>query len=262
MAAYLGVMGPQDGVDLVVRLADHVVHRLGRRDISFTLIGSGDCFDDLVALSDRLDLSDFVTFTGRIPDADVSAILSTADVGISPDPKNPLNDLSTMNKTMEYMTFALPVVAFDLTGDPRLGGRRRCVRNPQRRRRACAAPCRSDRRRTSTVLDGRGGTCPDRAGVGVEPPVSSLRRRVREPHCVDSTPCSLTQSGPDPCAVLPAPINRSTALAVTDERWAGASTTVVPTRKARSRILTTGSTCTWPTAAFRSSISSTANNRW
>jgi glycosyltransferase involved in cell wall biosynthesis len=114
LAAYLGVMGPQDGVDLVLEMADHVVHKLGRRDISFTLIGSGDCFDDLVALSDRLDLSDFVTFTGRIPDVDVAAILSTADVGISPDPKNPLNDLSTMNKTMEYMAFALPVVAFDL----------------------------------------------------------------------------------------------------------------------------------------------------
>ena len=114
MAAYLGVMGPQDGVDLVVKLADHVVHRLKRRDISFTLIGSGDCFDELVELSNGLRLSEFVTFTGRIPDAEVCAILSTADVGISPDPKNPLNDLSTMNKTMEYMTFALPVVAFDL----------------------------------------------------------------------------------------------------------------------------------------------------
>ena len=63
---------------------------------------------------ERLNLTEYVTFTGRIPDADVSAILSTADVGISPDPKNPLNDVSTMNKTMEYMAFALPVVAFDL----------------------------------------------------------------------------------------------------------------------------------------------------
>ena len=114
LAAYLGVMGPQDGVDLVLEVADHVVHRLGRRDISFTLIGSGDCFDDLVEQCHRLDLTDYVTFTGRIPDAEVSAILSTADVGISPDPKNPLNDVSTMNKTMEYMAFALPVVAFDL----------------------------------------------------------------------------------------------------------------------------------------------------
>ena len=114
LAAYIGVMGPQDGVDLVLEMADVVVRQLGRRDISFTLIGSGDCFEDLVALNDRLDLSEYVTFTGRIPDAEVAAILSTADVGISPDPKNPLNDLSTMNKTMEYMAFSLPVVAFDL----------------------------------------------------------------------------------------------------------------------------------------------------
>ncbi len=114
LAAYIGVMGPQDGVDLVLELADIVVHQLGRRDISFTLIGAGDCYEDLVALRDRLDLSEWVTFTGRIPDAEVAAILSTADVGISPDPKNPLNDLSTMNKTMEYMAFGLPVVAFDL----------------------------------------------------------------------------------------------------------------------------------------------------
>jgi glycosyltransferase involved in cell wall biosynthesis len=114
VAAYLGVMGPQDGVDLVLEVADQVVHRLGRHDIGFTLIGSGDSYDDLVALSGRLGLTDYVTFTGRIPDADVAAILSTADVGISPDPKNPLNDVSTMNKTMEYMAFELPVVAFDL----------------------------------------------------------------------------------------------------------------------------------------------------
>jgi glycosyltransferase involved in cell wall biosynthesis len=114
VAAYLGVMGPQDGVDLVLEVADQVVHRFGRHDIGFTLIGSGDCYDELVTLSHRLGLADYVTFTGRIPDADVAAILSSADVGISPDPKNPLNDVSTMNKTMEYMAFELPVVAFDL----------------------------------------------------------------------------------------------------------------------------------------------------
>ena len=41
-------------------------------------------------------------------------MLSTADLGLSPDPLNPLNDVSTMNKTMEYMAFEVPVVAFDL----------------------------------------------------------------------------------------------------------------------------------------------------
>jgi glycosyltransferase involved in cell wall biosynthesis len=114
LVAYIGVMGPQDGVDIVVRAADIVVSKLGRDDIAFTLIGSGDCFDDLVALRDQLGLAGHVEFTGRAPDEQVMRIMSTADAGLSPDPKNPLNDVSTMNKTMEYMVFGLPVVAFDL----------------------------------------------------------------------------------------------------------------------------------------------------
>jgi glycosyltransferase involved in cell wall biosynthesis len=114
LAAYIGVMGPQDGVDIVVRAADIVVNHLGRDDIAFTIIGSGDCFDELVALRDELGLGGHVEFTGRAPDELVTHIMSTADVGLSPDPKNPLNDLSTMNKSMEYMAFELPVVAFDL----------------------------------------------------------------------------------------------------------------------------------------------------
>ncbi|MFN2609032.1 MAG: glycosyltransferase [Acidimicrobiales bacterium] len=114
LAAYIGVMGPQDGVDVVLRAAAVVVHDLGREDIGFTLIGSGDAFTELVALSERLGLADHVHFTGRAPDEEVFRVLSTADVGLSPDPKNPLNDVSTMNKTMEYMAFELPVVAFDL----------------------------------------------------------------------------------------------------------------------------------------------------
>jgi glycosyltransferase involved in cell wall biosynthesis len=107
-------MGPQDGVDIVVRVADIVIHDMHRDDIAFTLIGSGDCFSDLVALRDMLGLSGHVEFTGRAPDELVNRILSTADVGLCPDPKNPLNDLSTMNKTMEYMAFELGQVAFDL----------------------------------------------------------------------------------------------------------------------------------------------------
>jgi glycosyltransferase involved in cell wall biosynthesis len=114
LAAYIGVMGPQDGVDIAIKTADYVVNTLQRTDISFTLIGSGDCFDELVALRDELKLGDFVEFTGRAPDETVQEILSTADIGMSPDPRNPLNDVSTMNKTMEYMAFGLPVLAFDL----------------------------------------------------------------------------------------------------------------------------------------------------
>jgi glycosyltransferase involved in cell wall biosynthesis len=114
LAAYIGVMGPQDGVDIVVRAASVIVHELGREDIAFTLIGKGDCFDELVALRDELKLNGHVEFTGRAPDELVKQVMSTADIGLSPDPMNPLNDVSTMNKTMEYMSFELPVVAFDL----------------------------------------------------------------------------------------------------------------------------------------------------
>jgi glycosyltransferase involved in cell wall biosynthesis len=114
LVAYIGVMGPQDGVDNVLKVADIIVHELGRTDISFTLVGSGDCWADLLALREQLALGEFVHMTGRAPDTTVVDVLSTADIGISPDPKNPLNDVSTMNKTMEYMAFGLPVVAFDL----------------------------------------------------------------------------------------------------------------------------------------------------
>jgi glycosyltransferase involved in cell wall biosynthesis len=114
LVAYIGVMGPQDGVDLAVRSAAHVVHELGRDDVAFTFMGSGDSYSELVALRNELGLQDHVELPGRVPDETVLDVLSTAAIGLSPDPKNPLNDVSTMNKTMEYMAFGLPVVAFDL----------------------------------------------------------------------------------------------------------------------------------------------------
>ena len=139
LAAYIGVMGPQDGVDIVVRAADVVVHDLGREDIAFTLIGKGDCFDELVALRDELKLNGHVEFTGRAPDDLVKKIMSTADIGLSPDPKNPLNDVSTMNKTMEYMAFELPVVAFDLRETRVSAGDAAVYVTPtERRSRTCA----------------------------------------------------------------------------------------------------------------------------
>ena len=114
LAVYLGIMGPQDGVDVAIRALDVYVHELERDDLHLALLGFGDCLDELKALASELGLDDFVTFTGRADARMITEYLSTADLGISPDPLNPLNDVSTMNKTMEYMAFALPVVAFDL----------------------------------------------------------------------------------------------------------------------------------------------------
>ncbi|WP_106816269.1 glycosyltransferase family 4 protein [Microbacterium timonense] len=111
---YLGIMGPQDGVDQVLLVVDELVRRRGRSEVRATLLGFGDCLEDLRAQSAQLGLEDRVTFTGRVDRVQIAEYLSRADIGLSPDLKTPLNDLSTMNKTMEYMSYGLPAVSFDL----------------------------------------------------------------------------------------------------------------------------------------------------
>ncbi len=110
---YLGIMGPQDGVDQVLLIVDELVRR-GRDEVTATLLGFGDCLDELRSQCTRLGLDDRVTFTGRVDRVAIAEHLSGADIGICPDLKTPLNDVSTMNKTMEYMAYALPSVSFDL----------------------------------------------------------------------------------------------------------------------------------------------------
>ncbi|MDH5174131.1 MAG: glycosyltransferase family 4 protein, partial [Elusimicrobiota bacterium] len=114
MVCYLGVMGPQDGVDYLLRSVEFITRTNGRDDILFVLIGGGDSFNDLRKMSIDLGVQKHVLFTGRIPDEELIRYLSTADVCVGPDPKNELNDKSTMNKIMEYMAMAKPVVSFDL----------------------------------------------------------------------------------------------------------------------------------------------------
>ncbi|MFE1441743.1 glycosyltransferase family 4 protein [Streptomyces sp. NPDC058739] len=114
LLCYLGVMGPQDGVDYALRALAKLRDEVGRSDWHAVFVGAGDTFDAMVELSRRLGLSDQVQFTGRVPDADLVRYLSTADVCLSPDPHNPLNDVSTMNKVLEYMVMGRPIVSFDL----------------------------------------------------------------------------------------------------------------------------------------------------
>jgi glycosyltransferase involved in cell wall biosynthesis len=130
LAVWLGIMGPQDGVEIVLEALDLLVHRMGREDLQVALLGFGDCYDDLVATAARLGLTDYVTFTGRADLKLISEYLSSADIAFSPDPLNPLNDVSTMNKTMEYLSYALPVVAFDLTETRVSGGDAACYVEP------------------------------------------------------------------------------------------------------------------------------------
>jgi len=114
LVCYLGVMAPQDGLDYLLRAARHVVDVVKRKDVQFALIGAGDSFEAVKALRDDLGLKGAVDMTGRVPDEDVERYLSTADLCVCPDPRNPLNDVSTMNKVLEYMTFGKSMVSFEL----------------------------------------------------------------------------------------------------------------------------------------------------
>ncbi|MCW2540863.1 MAG: glycosyl transferase, group 1 [Frankiales bacterium] len=122
LAVYLGIMGPQDGVDQALRAMSILVHERGYTDCHFALLGFGDCLAELQELVLELSLGDYVTFTGRVGPDKIGEYLSSADVGLCPDPKSPLNDVSTMNKTMEYMAYCLPVVSFDLVETRVSGG--------------------------------------------------------------------------------------------------------------------------------------------
>jgi glycosyltransferase involved in cell wall biosynthesis len=114
LCCYLGIMGHQDGVENVVRAARIIRHDLGRDDVQFALLGFGDTLARLRELVSELDLEDVVTFTGRVELPTISSYLSTADLGLCPDPKTSFNDASTMNKVLEYMAHRIPVVSFDL----------------------------------------------------------------------------------------------------------------------------------------------------
>ncbi|TDQ05529.1 glycosyltransferase family 4 protein [Labedaea rhizosphaerae] len=114
LVVYLGIMGPQDGVDGLIDVAERVVRKHGRDDVQFALLGFGDCLEDLKRRTNELGLTDFVHFTGRVGPPEIADYLSTASAGVTPDPASPLNDVSTMNKPMEYMAYGVPSVAYRL----------------------------------------------------------------------------------------------------------------------------------------------------
>jgi len=112
LIAYAGTMGPQDGVDHALRALEVLGQR--RDDWRAMFAGSGDSRDEAIALASKLGLGDRVEFPGYLDDADLIRLLSTADVCIAPEPRNALNNASTMIKVVEYMALGRPIVAYDL----------------------------------------------------------------------------------------------------------------------------------------------------
>lgn len=122
LVTYVGFMGKQDGLDILLQSIDHIVNHEKRQDTHFLLIGGGTVLPELKAMIADRQLGDFVTLTGQVPHEEVAAYLASSDIGVAPDPKNAMNDKSTMIKIFEYMAFGLPVVLFDLKEGRRIAG--------------------------------------------------------------------------------------------------------------------------------------------
>ena len=111
---YVGVISRSEGLDLLLSAIRHVVENRGRQDIHFVVAGSGPELEAITQAAETMNLADYVTFTGRIDDAKLFTMLSTADVCVNPDRVTAMNDISTMNKIMEYMALSKPIVQFDV----------------------------------------------------------------------------------------------------------------------------------------------------
>lgn len=114
LVAYIGVMGKQEGLDLLLESISYIIRDKGRTDIRFCLMGSGPELEEMRELNERMKLSKYVEFPGRVSDEYLIDVLSTADVCVNPDLPSDMNNKSTMNKIMEYMTFGKPIVQFTL----------------------------------------------------------------------------------------------------------------------------------------------------
>lgn len=115
LIGYVGVMGAQEGIQYLLQAAHYIITTLGRKDVHFALVGDGTSLAEMKRMAGELGISDFITFTGRVPDELLLDVLNTADVCVNPDIANDMNDMSTMNKIMEYMAVGKPIVQFDLT---------------------------------------------------------------------------------------------------------------------------------------------------
>jgi glycosyltransferase involved in cell wall biosynthesis len=115
MAGYVGVISQSEGLDLLLEAIEHIARTRKRDDIQFVVVGKGPDFETIVALAEKMGLTDRVTFPGRVDDATLFEILSTADVCVNPDRVTAMNNMSTMNKIMEYMALGKPIVQFDVT---------------------------------------------------------------------------------------------------------------------------------------------------
>ena len=110
---YVGLIGPQDGVDHALRALAHLLER--RQDWHARFLGDGEMLPELRQLASELRLDDHVEFCGFVSDEEVRRTICSGDVCLAPDPRNRYTDWSTLVKIAEYMVLSRPTVSYDLT---------------------------------------------------------------------------------------------------------------------------------------------------
>lgn len=111
---YVGVMGSQDGLDLLLDAWAIVSSEPDMTDAVLELVGDGEARPALERQAGRLRLGDRVRFHGYRSNTEFVPIIAACAVGVSPDPPTPFNDVSTMVKVVDYLAMGRGVVAFDL----------------------------------------------------------------------------------------------------------------------------------------------------
>ena len=122
VVGYVGIIGFQDGVDLLVRAVHALVHKLQQHDLRVIIVGDGPALKSVQDLANDLQLDGVVVFTGYLSGLNLWAQMNDFDIGVIPDPPNELNDKLTMNKVFEYSALGIPSVGFKLSSTVSLLG--------------------------------------------------------------------------------------------------------------------------------------------
>jgi len=112
LVGYVGIIGKQEGIENLLKAAEHIVRDKHRRDIKFAIVGIGPHLGNLIRQTKAMGLGQTIQFFGYVTDRRLYEILATTDVCINPEFRNDFTDKSTMIKIMEYMCFRKPIVQF------------------------------------------------------------------------------------------------------------------------------------------------------
>lgn len=112
LIGYVGVIGEQEGLDLLMDSIRYM--KSVRSDFRFAIVGGGTDLEKIKQYARDTGVTNVVDFYGRVDEATLMEVLNSCEVCVNPDKPTEMNNLSTMNKIIEYMALKKPIVQYDL----------------------------------------------------------------------------------------------------------------------------------------------------